>query len=73
MVMAATVWLGFADLKQRGIVSNWVTLRNRIKNQGFPQGKLFGVNTRRWPVPGLGALQAAVRWNAARHQGMGGP
>lgn len=41
-------FLRFADLKQAGIVSNWVTLRNWIENEGFPPGRLLGPNTRAW-------------------------
>lgn len=40
--------LRFADLKARRIVNNWPTLRNRIKNNGFPPGKLTGPNERTW-------------------------
>jgi len=43
-----TVWLSFADLVARGIVANWATLRERIRNRGFPQGVMFGPNSRRW-------------------------
>jgi hypothetical protein len=44
------IWLSFDDLKNAGIVKNWQTLRNwqRDPQIGFPSGKLFGPNTRRW-------------------------
>ena len=31
-----TVYLRFRDLKARGIVTNWTTLTNWIKREGFP-------------------------------------
>ena len=40
--------LRFADLKERGVVSNWVTLRNWIEREGFPPGRRLGPNTRAW-------------------------
>jgi predicted DNA-binding transcriptional regulator AlpA len=42
------ILLRFADLKARGIVRNWPTLARWIHDQGFPQGKLIGPNTRVW-------------------------
>ena len=44
-----TVFLRFADLKARGIVSNWMTLRRWIEREGFPPGVKLGPNTRAWP------------------------
>ena len=43
-------FLRFPDLKARGIVSNWVTLRNWIEREGFPPGVKLGPNTRAWPA-----------------------
>jgi predicted DNA-binding transcriptional regulator AlpA len=40
--------LRFADLKERGIVNNWPTLRRWIQYQGFPPGIVLGPNTRAW-------------------------
>ena len=40
--------LRFSDLRERGIVKNWATLRNRIRDNGFPTGKLTGPNERTW-------------------------
>lgn len=40
--------LRFADLKERGVVSNWVTLRRWIDREGFPPGLLLGPNSRAW-------------------------
>jgi hypothetical protein len=40
--------LRFADLKARGVVSNWVTLARWIEREGFPPGKRLGPNTRAW-------------------------
>ena len=41
-------YLRFRDLKERGIVSNRVTLGSWIQNQGFPPGRLIGPNARAW-------------------------
>ena len=41
-------YLRFRDLKERGIVSNRVTLANWIQDQGFPPGRLIGPNVRAW-------------------------
>ena len=40
--------LRFRDLKEIGLVKNWPTLKRRIKNQGFPPGRLLGPATRVW-------------------------
>jgi predicted DNA-binding transcriptional regulator AlpA len=40
--------LRFRDLKARGIVNNRPTLRNWIRDRGFPAGQLTGPNTRTW-------------------------
>jgi len=55
-----TVYLRFADLKARGIVNNWPSLKNRIKKFGFPCGRLIGPNTRAWTE------EEVERWIAAR-------
>jgi hypothetical protein len=44
-------YLRFSDLKERGIVNNWVTLQEWIEKQGFPPGKLVGPNTRIFAEP----------------------
>jgi len=49
------VQLRFSDLKARGIVTNWVTLRNWIEKEGFPPGRLAGPNTRLWNEPDVAA------------------
>jgi hypothetical protein len=41
-------WLRFRDLKARGIVNNWPTLKNRIEKHGFPPGVMTGPNERTW-------------------------
>ena len=43
-----TTLLRFADLKSRGIVRNWATLKNWIEREGFPVGRKLGPNTRAW-------------------------
>jgi predicted DNA-binding transcriptional regulator AlpA len=40
--------LRFRDLKDRGIVSNHVTLKRWIEREGFPTGRMLGPNTRVW-------------------------
>jgi predicted DNA-binding transcriptional regulator AlpA len=40
--------LRYRDLEERGIVPNRGTLRNWIRDQGFPPGSLVGPNTRLW-------------------------
>jgi predicted DNA-binding transcriptional regulator AlpA len=41
-------FLRFRDLQERGVIKNRVTLHNRIKHQGFPEGRKIGPNTRAW-------------------------
>jgi predicted DNA-binding transcriptional regulator AlpA len=41
-------YLRFADLKARGIVNNWPTLKRWIEREGFPPGIKLGRNTRAW-------------------------
>ncbi|MFT3671583.1 helix-turn-helix transcriptional regulator [Aestuariivirga sp.] len=41
-------FLRFKDLKERGIVNNWPALIYKIKNNGFPQGRYIGPNSRAW-------------------------
>ena len=55
-----TVYLRFRDLKARGIVTNWTTLRNWQKREGFPPGILLGPNSRAWPEDEID------RWLAGR-------
>ena len=55
-----TVYLRFRDLKARGIVNNWTTLRNWQKREGFPPGILLGPNSRAW------AEDEIERWLASR-------
>ena len=43
-----TKLIRFADLKARGIVRNWPTLRLWIEREGFPPGRHLGPNTRAW-------------------------
>jgi len=40
--------LRYCDLAERNIVKNRVTLRNWIRDLGFPPGQLTGPNTRTW-------------------------
>jgi predicted DNA-binding transcriptional regulator AlpA len=41
-------FLRFRDLQERGVIKNRVTLHNRIKHQGFFEGRKIGPNTRAW-------------------------
>jgi hypothetical protein len=41
-------WLRYTDLVDRGILNNRQTLKNWIKQQGFPAGRLIGPNSRAW-------------------------
>jgi predicted DNA-binding transcriptional regulator AlpA len=41
-------FLRYRDLVDRGIVRNRVTLKNWIRNLGFPAGRLIGPNSRAW-------------------------
>lgn len=43
-----TTYLRFADLRRRGIINNWPSLKNRIDKNGFPPGRLIGPNARAW-------------------------
>jgi predicted DNA-binding transcriptional regulator AlpA len=40
--------LRYCDLVALGIVANRITLRNWIRDRGFPPGLLLGPNTRTW-------------------------
>jgi predicted DNA-binding transcriptional regulator AlpA len=40
--------LRYADLERLGIVRNRITLRNWIRDRGFPAGQLTGPNSRTW-------------------------
>jgi hypothetical protein len=44
----STTLLRFADLRARGVVTNWVTLRRWIEREGFPPGIKLASNTRAW-------------------------
>jgi hypothetical protein len=39
----------FSDLKERGIVCNWPTLRRLVEGAGFPPGIRLGAQARAWP------------------------
>ena len=51
----------FADLKERGIVTNWPTLLRWIGRQGFPSGIKLGPNTRAWTEDEIDAWLEARR------------
>jgi hypothetical protein len=43
-----TKLLRFSDLKDRGIIPSWPTLKARITKDNFPPGRMIGKNTRVW-------------------------
>ena len=43
-----TKLLRFSDLKERGIVTNWVTLQRWVRECDFPPGRMLGANSRAW-------------------------
>ena len=46
--MSLPKYLRFKDLQERNIISNWMTLKRRVENDGFPPGDYLGRNTRAW-------------------------
>ena len=48
-LMRTSRLLRFSDLRQRGIVRNWPTLRRLVERQGFPPGIRLGAQARAWP------------------------
>ena len=73
--------LRFRDLKDRGIVSNHVTLKRWIEREGFPPGRLLGPNTRVWResrsrlglIPARPTTAAPMLANACRRGPRDGP
>ncbi len=49
----------FKQLKERGVVTNRVTLGRWIRDQGFPPGFLLGPNSRAWTEDSVDAWLAA--------------
>jgi predicted DNA-binding transcriptional regulator AlpA len=41
-------YLRFTDLKARGLVGNWQTLRRWVKREQFPPGRKIAAQTRVW-------------------------
>jgi predicted DNA-binding transcriptional regulator AlpA len=65
--MAGPVLLRFADLRARGIVKNWMTLRRWIEREGFPPGVKLGPNSRAWWEQDVMAwLASRPGWTEAR-------
>lgn len=52
-------WLRFRDLKERGIVDSWAQLGNLQRDQDFPLGRMFSVNTRTWSEDEIDAWLAS--------------
>lgn len=53
-----TKYLRYADLKERRLVNNRATLKNRIDKFGFPPGRLIGPNTRGWTEEEIAVYEA---------------
>jgi predicted DNA-binding transcriptional regulator AlpA len=51
--------LRFRDLLERRIVNNRQTLRNWVRDHGFPPGQLTGPNSRTWGEDDVEAWLAA--------------
>jgi predicted DNA-binding transcriptional regulator AlpA len=51
---AEKLWLSFNDMQAMGIVTNWQSLRLWQQHHGFPTGRLFGPNSRRWSREEIG-------------------
>ena len=65
-----TVLLRFADLKARGIVNNWPSLKRWIDREGFPPGRKLAANTRVWTEEEIEAWLASRReWRDERNGG----
>lgn len=58
-IIGTTPLLRYSDLKARKIVNNRQTLKNWIKHQGFPPGKMLGPNTRVWTEAEIGEYYAS--------------
>ena len=60
--------LRFRDLRDRGIIKNWPTLRRAIDNRGFPPGFMLSPRQRCWfedeVEAWLEARPVAVKLNA---------
>ena len=64
----------FKNLQERGIVGNWPTLKRLIETQGFPPGRLLGLNTRVWTedeVDDWLDARPTTRQDAASHSAIG--
>lgn len=56
--------LRFKDLKARGIVRCWPTLKKWIEREGFPPGIKLAASTRAWTEDEIEAWLASRRaWN----------
>lgn len=71
-----TKLLRFRDLQDRGIISNWPSLKTRITRDGFPPGRMIGPNSRAWTEVEVDAwiksrpvVGPAPRGAAARRRG----
>jgi hypothetical protein len=44
------VYCRYPDLREAGIVGNWMQLQRMIDGEGFPSGVLLSRNIRAWPI-----------------------
>ena len=70
-------FLRYDDLVAMGLVNNRNTLKNWIRNYGFPPGKLVGPNSRRWCQSEVEAFiktkLSAPKWFAVARKPRGRP
>ena len=71
-----TKLLRFRDLRDRGIIPNWPTLKVRIARDGFPPGRMIGPNIAHGlklkSMPGFEPGRLLVRHRAVRPRRDGG-
>jgi hypothetical protein len=54
-------WLSFQDLLNDGVVTSWQNMSEWQKRYGFPTGKLFGPNSRRFSRTEIDAWITVLR------------
>jgi hypothetical protein len=47
--------LAFSHLRERNIVKSWQQVKNLIRKEGFPPGRMLGPNSRRWTEDEIGS------------------
>ena len=69
MTTATPTLLRFADLKARGIINSWPSLRKYVDHYGFPPGRKISPQTRVWTDEEVAAWLAS-RPLATRKEGV---